>query len=58
MESSWSVRCGLGAETVTGQGTRRGGCSTRGEDFYMATSEDIDVATREDFFRRSQLSQL
>jgi hypothetical protein len=31
-------------------GDSTGGCKTRGEDFYMATSEDIDVATREDFF--------
>src|SRR5580658_7860230 len=31
-------------------GDARGGCSERGEDFYVATREDICVATREDFF--------
>jgi hypothetical protein len=27
-----------------------GGCSERGEDFYLAAREDIELATREDFF--------
>ncbi|MGH8995330.1 MAG: hypothetical protein ACRDYB_04755, partial [Acidimicrobiales bacterium] len=36
--------------TVSGRGSTFADGSARGEDFYMATSGDIDLATREDFF--------
>jgi hypothetical protein len=55
MELPWSVRCGFGANTVTGQGTRSVDAQTRSEDFYTATSADILLATREDFFMATDI---
>jgi hypothetical protein len=57
MELPWSGRCGL-APTPSPTRGRNSGCSTRGEDFYLATSGDILLAIREDFLMAMDMTRV
>ncbi len=54
--SGCSVRSDTG--TVATRRTPVVDASERGGDFYMATREDIDLATREDFLMATDIMQL
>jgi hypothetical protein len=50
MESPPGGRCDQNTDTVATRRTPAVDVSERGEDFYLAIREDIELATREDFF--------